>query len=198
MTAAVCDQDFANLAHLAHLRPQVVQVVPVKMTKIASPLPTQVVQVVFGKLARPSCPPRHPPPPTTKKQDGQVFRTNLVKHRVGGSFGVILCFCFEYFFGSRFNGFKRAVSQPVSRAVDPRGRRAVSQSVRRSARRSVSQSGSRTVGRLIHAPSARQSVSQSDSRSFGPPVFKICDEAESPNEGACLRDMVNRSMTGRV
>ena len=108
-------------------------------------------------------------------------------------------------FGFRLNGFNRPVSQPVSGSVDPRARRPV---VSMRACLSVSQSGGRWAGPCAEH---RQLVS----RSAGPPVFKIDDELESPteggvlkiyveslspNEGACLRYMVNRyrRMRGRV
>ena len=59
--------NFVNLANLAQFGPQVVQVVQGKMgnmTKIAPYCPPpsfspQDVQMVFSKLARPFCPPKH-------------------------------------------------------------------------------------------------------------------------------------------
>ena len=79
----------------------------------------------------------------------------------------IFLFFFGTFYGFRLNGFKRPVRQPVSRSVEPRGRRSVSQSVGQSVRESVHEHAGQSVSRAGGPCAERHAVSQSVSRMRG-------------------------------
>ena len=128
--------------------------------------------------------------------------------------GIFYCFFLCIFYGFRFGG---CASQSVSQSASRSANRAVSQSVSRSANRAVRQSVSRSssgsgesVSQSVSRSSSGsgESVSQSVRLPTEPSISRAVDLAlhlqtseygvpESPNEGACLRYMMNRNRQKR-